>query len=430
MTLRDSQKSLKKRLTDTESQFRQFFKQFESLAKADGNDKMKALVSETKAQIENSFPKLNQEVDQLQPSIEEEIKNHTEKLKKEIDQLRKENDTVTSNNYLLEYKKKDLLILADTLEEAYEEISAKNRVLHEQKQQITEQAEAIQKANLEITEKNNALEQQKEAILDQADYLHEANETITAIHGEVQKQKDEILRKNKELISLNNEKNNLIGIVAHDLKSPLNQIKGLISLIKITADNLTDETVKYIETIEKSANRLNEMIAKILDIEAIENKKLNLNIERINLSELLENCAERFKITAEAKAINLITEITPDLHANVDESFTNQIFENLISNGIKFSPNELKVVVRLKAEDDKIICSIKDEGPGLTEADMKKLFGKYQKLSAKPTGNESSTGLGLSIVKKYVESMGGQIWCESKHHEGANFFVSFQAADQ
>ena len=78
----------------------------------------------------------------------------------------------------------------------------------------------------------------------------------------------------------------------------------------------------------------------------------------------------------------------------------------------------------LKNETD-IICEIRDQGPGISDVDKKKLFLKYQKLSAKPTGNEGSTGLGLSIVKKYVEAMNGKIWCESEEGKGAGFFVCF-----
>lgn len=429
MTLRSSQDTLKKQLNQSENELRQFLDKIEGLIQGNDNADLYDLVAKAKNHIETKFPELKEELDKLNPSVETEVKNQTEKLQKEIDQLHKENDTVTSNNFLLEYKKKDLMLLADNLEEAYEEISAKNSVLQEQKQQITAQAEAIQKANQEITEKNKELEQQKEAILDQADYLHEANETITAIHREVEKQKDEILRKNKELIDLNNEKNSLISIVAHDLKSPLNQIKGLISLIKISAENMNEDTLNYVDTIEKSAVRLNAMIAKILDLEAIENKKPNLNIEKANLSELLVNCVDRYKILAASKSINIITDIDPDIYGEVDSSLTNQVYENLISNAIKFSPKRMKINISLSLKDDNAVCSVKDEGPGLTEEDKKKLFSKYQKLSAKPTGDETSTGLGLSIVKKYVEAMNGQIWCESEFKKGANFLVSFPKAD-
>ena len=361
--------------------------------------------------------------------------NKTLKLKDEIENLRKENDTIVSNNYLLEYKKKDLLVLADNLEEAYEEIAEKNKL-------IVAKSEELQKANSEITSKSEELQRQKEAIeqqaeeleiqkeaiLDQADYLHEANERITAMHQEVQKQKDEILAKNDELVKLNNEKNNLIGIVAHDLKSPLNQIAGLVSLIKLTSENLDAESMKYINTIGESAGRLNAMIAKILDIEAIESKTLNINLESVNLGELISDLVSNYSITASEKNITLkLKKGKEDFLASVDKSFALQVYENLLSNAIKFSPKNKNIVISLTKSDSKVRCEVKDQGPGLSVEDQSKLFGKYQKLSAKPTGNETSTGLGLSIVKKYVEAMNGKIWCESKLNDGASFFVEFLA---
>jgi signal transduction histidine kinase len=108
--------------------------------------------------------------------------------------------------------------------------------------------------------------------------------------------------------------------------------------------------------------------------------------------------------------------------------YTEQVFENLISNAIKFSPGRKKVFINLTLKDEHAIGEIKDEGPGMTEEDKKKLFGKYQKLSARPTGNEISTGLGLSIVKKFVDAMGGEIWCESEAGKGASFLVKLPLA--
>jgi len=429
LALKDSHKEIKKDLSVTDTELNTFLEKVNMIAESHDNKALKTLVEEAKNSFKKRIPKIHEQVKSLSPAIEKEISKHTSELKKEIDHLKKTNETVTSNNYLLEYKKKDLLLLADNLEEAYEEISAKNVELKEQKRQISEQTKELKKANAEILEINDELEQQKEAILDQADYLHEANKTITKMHAEVQKQKDEILRANEELVRLNNEKNNLIGIVAHDLKSPLNQIKGLISVIKVSAQNLDEQTSKYIDTIDASATRLNEMVAKILDVEAIESQTLNINFEDTNLSELLTECAERFKVNAVEKEIELIFDIEDGLVAHVDPDYTNQIYENLISNAIKFSPKYLKIFISLKEKDGKAICTVKDEGPGISKDDMKKLFGKYQKLSAKPTGNETSTGLGLSIVKKYVEAMKGEIWCESEINKGASFSVSFDLAN-
>lgn len=327
-----------------------------------------------------------------------------EVLKRTNERLQKKNDTIISDNYLLEYKKKDLLVLADELEDANEQIAKKNK---------------------EITEQSDELEAQKDAIQDQADYLHEINERITTMHMELQTQRDEIWAKNEELVSLNNEKNNLIGIVAHDLKSPLNQIGGLITLLKLTAE-LEDEPAEFVNTMSESVNRLNGMIEKILDVEAIESKKLNLNIERVDLVGVLESLTQNYTLTAKEKDIQLISSVELDkAMASVDASFVNQIYENLISNSIKFSPPKKKIFISLTEVEGKWRCEIKDEGPGISEEDQTKLFGKFQKLSARPTGNETSTGLGLSIVKKYVDAMDGKIWCESQLNKGASFIVEF-----
>ena len=103
--------------------------------------------------------------------------------------------------------------------------------------------------------------------------------------------------------------------------------------------------------------------------------------------------------------------------------------ENLLSNAIKFSPIDKSIFIKLSVQGSKAVCMIKDQGQGLSESDISKLFVRYQKLSATPTGNETSTGLGLSIVKKYIDAMNGKIWVESAKGKGASFFVSFEIAN-
>lgn len=342
-----------------------------------------------------------------------ELNARTNNLQERINVLEREKESVLSDNLMLEYKKKDLRALMMELENANEE--------------VIRQSSQMQEMNSKILEKNRELEVQKEALLDQADYLHEANEAITRMHQQVEKQHQEILQKNEELYSLNQEKNNLIGIVAHDLKSPLNQVKGLVSLVKLSADKLDADNLKLLDLMEGSINRLREMIAKILDVEAIESRSLNLNIGPVNLSSLLGEVVARFTEEAERKSIEVILEIAPDLMIQADIGYTDQVLQNLISNAIKFSPTHKRLFIKARVEDGSVLIEVKDEGPGISEADMKKLFGKYQKLSARPTGNETSTGLGLSIVKKFVESMQGQIWCESTLGNGASFFVKMPA---
>lgn len=400
-----------------------------------GGEASKEWIENEQRLIYNKIEDITQRNEKLGDKILKEQSN-ADKLKQQVELLRKENDTIVSNNYLLEYKKKDLLVLADNLEEAYDEISEKNKEILAKSEQlqiandeITAKSVELQKQKEEIEEQAAELENQKGAMLDQADYLHDANESITAMHQEVQQQKDEILEKNEELVILNNEKNSLIGIVAHDLKSPLNQIAGLVSLIKLTSDNMDEESLKYISTIGDSAGRLNAMIAKILDIEAIESKASNLNFEPVDLTDLIAELTANYNMTASEKNIALNIHVDKKKQiAIVDRSFALQVFENLLSNAIKFSPKDKKIEVFLTKGKDTIRFEVKDQGPGISQTDQSKLFGKYQKLSAKPTGNETSTGLGLSIVKKYVEAMDGKIWCESESGKGASFIVEFKTA--
>jgi signal transduction histidine kinase len=107
----------------------------------------------------------------------------------------------------------------------------------------------------------------------------------------------------------------------------------------------------------------------------------------------------------------------------VDPTVTTQVFENLISNAIKYSPPGKTITVRLTEEASGVRFEVRDEGPGLSVEDHRKLFGKFARLSAKPTGGEHATGLGLSIVKRMVEAMNGKVWCESELGKGASFMV-------
>ena len=131
------------------------------------------------------------------------------------------------------------------------------------------------------------------------------------------------------------------------------------------------------------------------------------------------------KDAARHKNINLNLE-NRKAYGLVDRNYLTQVFENLLSNAIKFSPKNSEVWIRVNEVNGEVQVNFKDNGPGIREDEMGRLFGKYQRLSARPTGGEDSTGLGLSIVKKYVDVMGGKVWCESTPGKGSNFIVAFR----
>lgn len=142
---------------------------------------------------------------------------------------------------------------------------------------------------------------------------------------------------------------------------------------------------------------------------------------------ILNEVAHNFSLQAKAKNISIhLVKDTNKVFVRVDRDYLAQIFQNLLSNAIKFSPKNQSIYLHIEESGKYYLSKIKDEGPGISESDQKKLFTKYQKLSAKPTDGEDSTGLGLVIVKKYVEAMGGRIWCESTLGQGATFIVELK----
>ncbi|MEP1095395.1 MAG: tetratricopeptide repeat protein [Cyclobacteriaceae bacterium] len=239
-----------------------------------------------------------------------------------------------------------------------------------------------------------------------------------------------IQKRNKTLKWLNEEKNTLMGVVAHDLRNPLNMIKGLMQLVvgvKTTEDDENSE--KYLHLIKMSTQKMTDMIDKVLDISAIENMKVNLNISKENLTQLLNRASENFEFMSSKKNIEIVHQYdNQSFHmAEVDAGYFEQIMDNLISNGIKFSDPGKKLYLSIIAEGGFHIVSVKDEGPGIGEEEQKSLFNKFKTLAAKPTSNEKSTGLGLSIVKKFVTAMSGEISYESELGKGTTFYLKFKA---
>ncbi|MCK5369174.1 MAG: GAF domain-containing sensor histidine kinase, partial [Cyclobacteriaceae bacterium] len=231
----------------------------------------------------------------------------------------------------------------------------------------------------------------------------------------------------QQLVSINREKNNLINILAHDLRNPLATAMSMTELVRYEKGNLSAEQYQASEIIWRGLNRMNDMITKILDIKAVESQKINLDLEIINANELIVPLEKTFSVEAERKEIKLhFSSESEEPLIKADRNYLIQVMENIISNALKFSPSHRNVYVRVLENEEFVKISVKDEGPGIPENECGDLFKKYQKLSPRPTAGEQSFGLGLSIVKKYVEVMQGNIRCESKVGRGSEFIVEFK----
>lgn len=232
---------------------------------------------------------------------------------------------------------------------------------------------------------------------------------------------------NDQLARLNQEKNEFLGIAAHDLKNPLTVIIGSAELLKM---NLPPEKAnKMASNIVGAGQRMFHLIKDLLDANAIEQGKFTSNIENCDLRKVASECAANNQTHATRKEIVICTEEGEPVWGRADRNATMQILDNLISNAVKFSPHKSTVLVNVARHHGYVGISINDQGPGLSTDDQKKLFGKFTRLSAQPTGGESSTGLGLSIVKKLAEAMAGTVACQSVLGEGATFTLQLPDCD-
>ena len=146
--------------------------------------------------------------------------------------------------------------------------------------------------------------------------------------------------------------------------------------------------------------------------------------EIIDIKAITNDVVEYYLMKAKEKNIDIQYESDGEkITVFSDPVASKQIIDNLISNAVKFAPHKTTVAVSLQQTGTLVQFSVKDEGPGLSDKDKESLFKRFSKLTAKPTGGEHSTGLGLSIVKKLVDKLQGRVWCESELGMGAKFIV-------
>jgi signal transduction histidine kinase len=235
----------------------------------------------------------------------------------------------------------------------------------------------------------------------------------------------ELANANERLVHLNNEKNEFLGIAAHDLKNPLTVILGSTELVGMIKDQ--GQINKLLSNISGAATRMRDLITDLLDVNAIEHGKFTSQVAPCDIRTLVEQSIANNQPTAAKKSIELRVGTSAGLWAKADPAATLQILDNLISNAMKFSPPSTTIHVHTLPETNYILVSVRDEGPGINEADQKKLFQKFTRLSARPTGGESSTGLGLAIVKRLAEAMSGTIQCHSAPGAGSTFTLRLPA---
>jgi signal transduction histidine kinase len=272
-------------------------------------------------------------------------------------------------------------------------------------------AERIQIIDLLLSTYDNAIQKNNE--------LHKAHEDLMEIHRQLE-------QKNIQLEKLNEEKNNFIGIAAHDLRNPLTTIYNAADLITEEFQGQSgSETKEFLEMIKQSSKFMRDLLEELLDVSVIDSGKLSLHLEPVNVLDLIRGNVALNRVIAGRKHITV--EFHPEENLPIlqlDRKEIEQVLNNLISNAIKYSYPQSKVEIHTKCENNNLIISVSDEGQGIPSTEMDRLFKPFSRTSVKTTSGESSTGLGLVIVRKIVEAHHGRVWAESQLKKGSTFYIS------
>ena len=256
-----------------------------------------------------------------------------------------------------------------------------------------------------------------------------ARRQLHAALNALRESQGQLLERNAALESLNEQKNRLLGMAAHDLRNPLGVILAYSEFLEADAFPVLDADQRdFVSTIKSTSEFMLNLINELLDVSTIESGQLQLERERVDLEALARRNVALNRVLASQKKIELDFEAAGDLPAlTVDRGKIEQVLNNLIGNAVKYSHPETRVTIRIACGGSGVIVSVADQGQGIPPEDLPKLFKAFGRASVKATAGEQSTGLGLAIVRKIVEGHGGQISVESTVGQGSTFSFTLPA---
>ncbi|VAW29611.1 hypothetical protein MNBD_BACTEROID06-218 [hydrothermal vent metagenome] len=238
----------------------------------------------------------------------------------------------------------------------------------------------------------------------------------------IDKQKNEIAEKNEELAfsndsleEMNTEKNNVLSVVAHDLKTPLGNIQGLVELINLKKDKISKDQSDYLDLISKVVTDGIGMVNNMLDVHKIESELKEMVLIDTNVYDIIEKVIKLHEPSMMAKNVQVNVGINNrDLQINTDAQYLRQIISNLFSNAVKYTPKGTTVEVEVSENDNFIEISVSDHGNGISSDQMKRLFAGYKKVAENVEKDKVSPGFGLLITRRLVDKLKGKISVENK----------------
>jgi len=226
------------------------------------------------------------------------------------------------------------------------------------------------------------------------------------------------------LKQLESARKEFVANVSHELRTPLSLIKGYVETLLDGAKDNPEVSAKFLQTIDRNAERLKLLIEDLLTISELESGRVRLNIQAVALRTTTDKVCADFKSRAEARRVTLVNE-TPDLVVRADMNRLEQVLGNLIDNAIKYGRAEGRVVVGGRAaEGAQVEVFVQDDGPGIPPEALERVFERFYRVDKARSREQGGTGLGLAIVKHIVQTHQGRVWARSELGRGASFFFT------
>ncbi|MAU13209.1 MAG: hypothetical protein CL607_25555 [Anaerolineaceae bacterium] len=239
---------------------------------------------------------------------------------------------------------------------------------------------------------------------------------------------DENKRTANELAELNSLRADMFHIAAHDLKNPLHNISLAANVLRPMVSEIKD-TQPILKNVQDSVRNMENILSAFLDVMALQSGRIELTMRKMSLAIVVEQVVSQNRISAQEKDITIeVGDIMGEVEADLDRMF--QVVGNLVNNAVKYSPEGTRIHIWAEPANEAYRLCIRDEGPGIKPEERDKLFKQFSKTSNLPTGNESSTGLGLWIIKQLVEHFDGLVGADFPAEGGSIFWIEMPAVKE
>ncbi|HEX2962731.1 MAG TPA: PAS domain S-box protein [Ignavibacteriales bacterium] len=267
------------------------------------------------------------------------------------------------------------------------------------------------------------------SIIEDISERKEAEEKVLRYSEELRKSKEEIEKNAVELAALNKNleevnagKDRFFSIVAHDLRSPFSALLGFTEYLSHNIDELGKDEIKdFAFRVHTSLKRIFRLVDNLLQWSTLQSGRMKFSPVYFCLNLLIKEVLDIYQVNAARKKINLNFDFESDYDVFADKNMTDTVIRNLLSNALKFTHPDGRVTIRVHDDTDDVIVAVSDTGTGISQEDMAKLFRIEESVSKAGTDKEKGTGLGLILVKDFVERNGGRIWVESQPGHGSTF---------